>query len=155
MPKSKRIRRHRKRFAKQCKPPLSLPALGTLIYGGSYCLLAMFLVTTWSPKEFSTSFTLEFSLLANHLCMVHGGWIVLLVLNLITERTSNGALLAKQQIGEWCAIVVAATLLTSSLLMVDAIPKPWEVPQERTFNLRFDSTQEAWFVAPSEEGSSM
>ena len=151
MSKSKRIRKHRKRFANQCKPPLSLPALGTLVYGGSYCLLAMFLVVTWSPSNFTTAVSLEFSLLATYLCVIHGGWLVLLVLNLLIERLSMNTLHGKEQIGEWCAIVVAGTLLASSLLMAAAIPAPSEIQQERTFNFRFDSTEKAWFLESNKE----
>ena len=151
MPKPKRIRRHRKRFEFLCKLPLSLPALGTLVYGGTYCLLAMFLAVTWAPNNFSIPFAIELSLVATYLCVVHVGWLILLVLNLLIERYSFGAMQGKQQIGEWCAIVVAATLLASSLLMAAAIPTPSEIPQERVFNLRFDSTEKAWFVEPLEE----
>jgi hypothetical protein len=146
MPKAKRWRRYRRRIAEQGKQPLSLPALGTLVYGGAYSLLAIFLLVTWSPKHFSTELAAASSLLATRLCIVHAGWLALLIANLLANRPSIGNLFGRQRLGEWFALLVAATLLASSFSIAAAIPESSEIPKERIYGLHYDPTQQVWTV---------
>ncbi len=141
----KRFRRKGVQFENQSRLPLSLPALCTLVYGVLYYHLGMWIVVTWPWFVPTSRYSSEYSFLATQLCFVHAGWIVLLLLNLLAMRTRKGALPRRNPIGEWCAIVVASTLLVSSLQMAAAVPAPTDPPHEEgAFEFGYDPGERVW-----------
>lgn len=146
MPKAKRIRRKRNRLASQNQLPLSLTAVGILVYGVMYWHIGMWFVITFPGFKAPLKFTLEFSSLAIQLCLVHGGWLVLLLLNLLAVRTPKSPLLTRHSIGEWCAIAVATALLASSLQMIAATPSPTD---QAVFEFEFDHEEGVWTLQPN------
>lgn len=141
MPKPKILRRQRAWLASQNQLPLSLPALCTLVYGVLYYHIGMWLVVNFpgftAPVEYSSGY-LSLAIL---LCFVHGGWLVLLLLNLLAMRTPKGAPLSRHTIGEWCAIVVAATMLVSTLQMIAVAP---DLLSQGVFEFQFDPVEGVW-----------
>jgi hypothetical protein len=76
---------------------------------------------------------------------------VLLLLNLLVMRSPKGGLPSPQRIGDLCAIIVAATLLASSLQLAAAVPAPTDPPyEEGVFELKFDPVARVWKVDTDE-----
>jgi len=147
----RRLRRKRVGLRSQNLLPLSLPALGAVVYAVVIHCIVLLLVVTWPFSVPPARYSAEYSSLATQLSLIHGGWLVLLLLNLVVIRTPKGARPHLHRSGDYGAIVLMSTLLAASLQMATAVPAPTDPPHEEgVFELRFDPAERAWVVETSE-----
>ena len=129
--------------------PLSLPALCTLIYGVVYYHISVWLVVTWPFFEPPPRYASEYSFLASQLNYVHAGWIILLLLNLLTMRSKGRELPKRRLLAEWFAVVIASCLLASSVFMSQAVPAITDPPYEKVvFEFEYDPADGEWIWVP-------
>ncbi len=150
---SRRLRRHSGRDRSRRLPggslPLTLPALGALLYGGLYVILGVLLIVLWPFGRHPDLWAEVFGRLAGILSLVHAGWLVLLGLDLASLLLGKREPGSRRVAGDVAALLVMALALVSSLQMSALLPEEYgPYAREVVFSFQYDPQAGHWAWDP-------